>query len=441
MLHSILVKNYKSIKEALIQLGQFNVLIGENGAGKSNFLEVLASYSAIIDNNFTNEFMLSRGIRVIETSDLFSCFEGKTKEKIFINVSDKNGFGCKIRIAPSDQPFSPFIHEIELITPNFKNPEEDLEEHDIKDLNFPTISSKYDDIWNKYGSFDNFLEKLKNMTEEIKKLEPSNEDNNNDKNKFDYEKHKELQKTIALFETLNGVREIAFNYNKIQFESKNGPSNFIIFSPELSSLRSFSSDSQIEPLGVNGEGLLKLLQVMKEHEPENFQKVCETVEVFQWVEKIIIEPDSNNLEHRIKIVDRFMGKEIDHRSANEGFLFVLFYATLFSSKYTPKSFAVDNIDASLNPKLCRVLIKELVKLAKDNGKQAFVTTHNPAILDGLDLHDSEQRLFVAERDDEGATTLRRVGVDDLPKPKRNGETIKLSEAFMRGHLGGLPTNF
>ena len=133
--------------------------------------------------------------------------------------------------------------------------------------------------------------------------------------------------------------------------------------------------------------------------------------------------------------------KIDHRSANEGFLFVLFYATLFSSKYTPSFFAVDNIDASLNPHLCKVLIKELIKLAKENGKQAFVTTHNPAILDGLDLHEDEQQLFVVERDDKGATQLRRVEVDDLPKPKRNGETIKLSEAFMRGHLGGLPTNF
>lgn len=180
---------------------------------------------------------------------------------------------------------------------------------------------------------------------------------------------------------------------------------------------------------------------MQEHEPENFAKVCKTVEMFQWVEKIIIDEESSNLEHRVKIVDRFMGRTIDHRSANEGFLFVLFYAALFSSKFTPQSFAVDNIDASLNPHLCTILIKELVALAKENGKQAFVTTHNPAILDGLNLHDDEQRLFVVERDDEGATQLRRVGIDDLPKAKRNGETIKLSESFMRGHLGGLPTNF
>lgn len=438
MLYKIFVENYKSVKNIEVEVGRLNVLIGENGAGKSNFLEVLASYSSIIDNNFTNEFMLSRGIRVIDTIDLFSCFKSETKDNILISVIDSKGFGCRIDITPSNEPFSPFKHELKIIAPNFKDSGPDLEHYNINELTFPKISEKYDDIWNKYGSYEGFIntleettEKLKNINYNLELLDP-----------IELKNHNELRRNVDLFKTLNEIQSISFNYHGIGTE-KNlySLSNFIIFSPELSSLRVFSSQSQIEPLGVNGEGLLKLLQVMQEYEPENFNKVCNLVEMFQWVEKIIIENEPNNIEKHIKIVDRFMGKEIDHRSANEGFLFVLFYAALFSSKFTPKCFAIDNIDASLNPKLCRVLIKELVKLAKENEKQAFVTTHNPAILDGLDLHDDEQKLFVVERNDEGATQLRYVGVDDLPKPKRNGETIKLSEAFMRGHLGGLPTNF
>lgn len=70
-----------------------------------------------------------------------------------------------------------------------------------------------------------------------------------------------------------------------------------------------------------------------------------------------------------------------------------------------------------------------------------MTTHNPAILDGLNLNDDSERLFKVERNDDGATQLKRIGVDDLPKPKRNGQVLRLSEAFMRGLLGGLPTNF
>lgn len=435
MLRSVIAQNYKSLAFTDVDVGIFNVLIGENGAGKSNFLEVIASYSAIIANSFTNEFLLSRGIRVAEHKSIFSCFKNKSNDNTHIAIFDDKNIAYKITISLNENdPYSPLEYDISFIQKSLDD-SKGVEVYNLKEIEDSLLDQKIlKTIREKYESTDSFL-KLMN-----ERLDYINEALNNDK---DIELELELaddnlDKIIQYIRQLTTIKTTIKNYKTPKTDSI---SDFVIFSPELSSLRNFSTESQIEPLGINGEGLFKLLQVMQEHEPENFQKVCETVEMFQWVEKIIIEKDSSNLENRIKIIDRFMGREIDHRSANEGFLFVLFYTALFSSKFTPKCFAVDNIDASLNPKLCRVLIKELVKLANENDKQTFVTTHNPAILDGLDLHDDEQRLFVVERDDEGATQLRRVGVDDLPKPKRNGETIKLSEAFMRGHLGGLPTNF
>lgn len=433
MLRSVIAQNYKSLAFTNVDVGIFNVLIGENGAGKSNFLEIIASYSAIIANSFTNEFLLSRGIRVAEHKSIFSCFKNKSKENTHIAIFDHNNIACKITICLNENdPYSPLEYDISFMQKSLDD-SDGVEVYNLKEMEDSLLDQKIlETIEEKYGSPNSFVEKINERLDYLIKIRDSNDYDNLES------ADENLQKIMKYINQLASIKKTIKNYKTPKTDSI---SDFVIFSPELSSLRNFSTESQIEPLGVNGEGLFKLLQVMQEHEPENFQKVCETVEMFQWVEKIIIEKDSSNLENRIKIIDRFMGREIDHRSANEGFLFVLFYTALFSSKFTPKCFAVDNIDASLNPKLCRVLIKELVKLANENDKQTFVTTHNPAILDGLDLHDDEQRLFVVERDDEGATQLRRVGVDDLPKPKRNGETIKLSEAFMRGHLGGLPTNF
>lgn len=432
MLRVIKAKNYKSIKDIRVTTGAFNVLIGENGAGKSNFLELIASYSAIIANSFTNEFMLSRGIRVVEPQNLFSCFKNQSNDEIEIVISPEDDFISVINLKfdPSE-PFSPLSSTLKFVKKN----NEDIEILDINELNPKVFYSQVESLATTYGcSVEELQQKISIQINKLNNSSKQGRVNVDEIEDFD----EELLEVVTKIKALASINEI---YDQYHDKEKKQNSSFVIYSPELSALRTFYSDSQIEPLGVNGEGLLRLLQVMQEHEPENFKKVCETIEVFQWVEKITVEKDHNNVEQRIKIIDRYMGREIDHRSANEGFLFVLFYAALFSSKYTPKIFAVDNIDASLNPKLCRVLIKKLICLAKENDKQAFVTTHNPAILDGLDLHDDEQRLFVVERDDEGATQLRRVGVDDLPKPKRNGETIKLSESFMRGHLGGLPTNF
>lgn len=435
MIRTVVVENYKSLEFVNVDVASFNVLIGENGAGKSNFLEVIASYSAIIANSFTNEFLLSRGIRVAEHKSIFSCFDNNNKEKVNFAILDEKNIACMILIEYEEEnPYSPLKYDISFVQKSLDDSDE-VEVLNIKEIESTNIDEKLINlIETKFGSKDTFIDLLVNRKNFLEKHLEKKIDEDYDENIVD----KDFYNIVGYMNRLKSINKICNDYKT---PNENNIAHFVIYSPELSSLRNFSSESQIEPLGVNGEGLLKLLQIMKEHEPENFQKVCETVEMFQWVEKIIIENDVNNIEKRIKIIDRFMGKEIDHRSANEGFLFVLFYAALFSSKFTPNCFAVDNIDASLNPKLCRVLIKELIQLGKKNGKQAFVTTHNPAILDGLDLHDDEQRLFVVERGDEGSTQLRRVGVEDLPKPTRSGQTLRLSEAFMRGFLGGLPTNF
>ncbi len=146
-------------------------------------------------------------------------------------------------------------------------------------------------------------------------------------------------------------------------------------------------------------------------------------------------------ESFLQIKDRFLDSKVesfDQRSANEGFLFVLFYFSLLISDKTPNFFAIDNVESSLNPKLCTKLIKSMAELSKKHKKQIIVTTHNPSILDGLDLNDEEQKLFLVYRNNLGRTILREI---EKPKPLAGQEPIKLSEAFLRGYIGGLPKNF
>jgi hypothetical protein len=83
-------------------------------------------------------------------------------------------------------------------------------------------------------------------------------------------------------------------------------------------------------------------------------------------------------------------------------------------------------------------MRSMIALAKKHDKQAIVTTHNAALLDGLDLDDPEQRLFVVSRDDDGGTQVRPVRA---PRPLDGEPPVRLSEAFLRGYIGGLPKNF
>lgn len=106
------------------------------------------------------------------------------------------------------------------------------------------------------------------------------------------------------------------------------------------------------------------------------------------------------------------------------------------SKATPKFFAIDNIDSGLNPRLCRALMKELSSLARKYGKQVIITTHNPAMLDGLHIGDEETRLFAVERSDAGSTLMNEIRV----KPSSE-KRMKLSEMWMNGMIGGVPNEF
>ena len=212
---------------------------------------------------------------------------------------------------------------------------------------------------------------------------------------------------------------------------------FLIFTPDEIILREQNIESPIKPLGIHGEGLFSFLKEQMNNEKDLFGKLNEGLNLLDWFDGLDVPKDLLSNEAKLLIGDRYLKESLhffDQRSTNEGFLFLLFYLTLFNSKETPSFFAIDNIEASFNPKLCMHLIKYLIDLAKENDKQVILTTHSPFVLDALDLSDEEQRLFVARRDIDGHTRLTRI--------KHKAErTQKLSEVWMNGYIGGLPDNF
>ena len=82
-------------------------------------------------------------------------------------------------------------------------------------------------------------------------------------------------------------------------------------------------------------------------------------------------------------------------------------------------------------------MKVICKLAKKTNKQALITTHNSAILDGLNLNNDDIRLFEIYRNDEGHTKIPRIQLNPETKPIK----AKLSELWMRSYLGAISKQF
>lgn len=402
MITQLRIRNYKSILDTTMELSNVNVFIGENGCGKTNILEAIGMLSAAAQFNTSITILTSKGIRVTRPSLTLSSFSG---------IKQAASFKIDFTYKSLENEAAPYINApngkgaVTLKPTNINDIYSDWQEvDDKKDLKDSELS--YPDYINKV--FDNI------STVEFQ-----------DKKTINLLKRQILEKFVP-----------PYNYLK----------PYLIYNLNIQALRSISTESKEVPLGIYGEGLDVLLNDFSEEEWQILKKYNYLID---WLDEIVIDK-GDKLKHEghklgrsnsvMYFRDKFMRKNNNvfaAENSNEGILHILFYLALVISKKTPRFFAIDNIESALNPKLCRVLMKILAELAIERGKQMLITTHNPAILDGLNLHEDKQRLFIVKRSDEGYTQTERIKM----KPNTNGQQLKLSELWMRGYLGGLPTNF
>jgi len=392
LIKKIVINNFKSIENIEIELGRFNIFIGANGSGKSNILEAIAMLSASKANDLDLEGLISRGVRIAKPMLTLSSFLGKpTKKEIKVDVLFEDN-GQKIPLQAR------------------------FESSNINDLFAKWVDKEVE---------SNTPEIIRQYLDEI------------------FSKTQSLTKGDILKEINEKLGEKGIDklnkYTKFL-------ADFVIFNLSTSTLRGLNTFSRKAPLGINGEGLDVLISNFNNYENSKLLK-CKIF--FNWLDEITFDKHDEfkrlgyKLGKSTSILyfnDKFMQKKnnlFSAENANEGILHVLFYLALFISNKTPDFFSIDNIETALNPSLCRSLIKELAKLSKERGKQTLITTHNPAILDGLNLNDDSQRLFEVYRTDEGMTKVRRINF----KKGVDIKNFKLSEMWMEGLLGAIPQDF
>ena len=410
MIRKVGINNYKSIPALTLDLGRITVLIGANGSGKSNILEAIALGSAAAQSKLDNEFLISRGIRVTATRFMRAAFRDHPPPPKAIKIAFRKG----------EEPTIGMVKKLgKSIIISVRGDDGvafDTELSADQTASYPK--------WKWTSSYPNWRQFVPISTRDlINALEATH-------------RPPDTEVTEEFFRgTISQIAE------GLRSRSAGTLLEFLVYCPENSALRTFQSEGQILPLGIRGEGLFAHLKALDtDKNRPRLVRIKETLKLIDWFESFDIPDDLSPGGRTIRIRDRYLPESarFDQRSANEGFLFLLFYVTLLTSPDTPAFFSIDNVENCLNPKLCVALLQQIVILAKEYDKQVILTTHSPAVLDGLDLTDDEQRLLVVERNKAGHTRVRRV---DPPKPSARQVPVSLSEAFMRGYIGGLPKNF
>lgn len=418
MFTKLRIQNYKSIHDLELELGRVNVFIGENGCGKSNILEAVALLSTAKEGRLRKDDLANKGIRVARFDMMRKAFEEEEEEEENeqIKVGMFHSFGNSL-ISVIKEKDSKGYKDI--------STQEDILN---KDKDFDTKTAE---LWGDFKQY--VVVALEELSSEYKE-----EQANTDKKIIRKQTEKRLAELKKAHEDYKNQNWPALKYFK----------TFTIYEIQTNPLRGFSEKTYEIP-GRNGENLDLLLG---QFSAEQWEQLHAYNQLIAWLDEEGILIDENNqlrLEglrlrsnSKLGLRDKFMAESkntFSIENANEGALHILFYLALLISDKTPPFFAIDNIENALNPKLCRELIKNLVLLSKENDKQSLITTHNPAVLDGLNLHDDEQRLFVVRRNKKGHTVVKRVQLK--PDVAVGGHRLKLSELWMRGQLGGLPQNF
>jgi len=392
VIRKITINGFKSIPEMTLELGSVNCFIGANGVGKSNILEAIGVLGAAANGVVDDEALLRRGVRPGLPRLYKSSFETeRTPAHIALSASGR-----------SSQEY-----RISLLNP-LENPE-------------PAWAFK-----TEYLTDDGTNEIVSNGVRGKKNLDPT--------------------------QGLAALKILDLDKENRACKLMRRLQNYAIYSPNTLALRGMAGDPQSrEPVGLSGGRLADAFADFRKGILDKNEDILDSVfELIDWVDDIettnaagsLLSPSVARTQEVLKFTDRFMRKgrnTLSASDASEGALYVLFTAILCLSPKSPRLFAIDNLDQALNPRLVTLLTSKLGEWLKQVGKQGrqlLFTAHNPAVLDGLDLMDTEIRLFAVDRNSNGHTKVNRI----LPTGRLAAlnEQYPLSRLWLMGRLGAIP---
>jgi predicted ATPase len=400
MIDSVTIHGFKSFIDLNVELGAFNVFIGANGSGKSNLLEAIGAASAAVFGSVEPETLRYRGIRLGTVRSYKDQFKDRTSRKLSINsrcgkARYSVSFRAPTKMYPSKWRFGREILDV--------GNERLLDRLDAKCVLYSQ----------KHGSQPIDLSLDQSAAMLALKIQST-----------DVEDARNLLSTLE---------------------------TYAIYSPMTLVMRGLMDDVSRDPLGLGGSGLTEAVRDLLSEDRSRFGAfdIEDIWEMIEWADDVNVIPSSRapvppalkSAKDVLVFRDRFKKpgyKRISAYDASEGALYVMFLLALASHPRMRGTFAVDNFDHALHPRVaCKLTSLVSHHVADEGDRQLLVTTHNPLVLDGLDLLDDRIRLFAVDRDPDGVSQVRRITV--TPEILDHADKgLGLSRLWLMGRLGGVP---
>lgn len=403
-------ENIKSFKKLSIDLIDFNVIIGLNGSGKSNFILLFKFIKDILSTSLKKAIKNQGGanhlrnyyeqndnatIRLSYSLDLFSELISK------ININDKE---YEIRITKIDSDFEFAVigeGDFKIINDSLKINVE-YSDNKVKigssEIEIIRNNDKYSFKLNNYDAIDYELKELFANIEEIKnKKYPSDEIIIN-----------------SIFEDLFGI--------KLKESSAKQISIYEFEQDLLSEIKFNSLISEEKETSFHYTKLLFSVLNDENKRRQFFNLLSFVLPDYEDV-KVQLNADS---DHRIMVKERFYNRYIPANLLSNGtvFLIVIILSLYFDEKYLT---IFDEPERTIHPNV----ISKVVDMMKDvsSFKQIILSTHNPEIVKFSDI----KNILLIYRDEEGYSQISRPTNSITVSTFLNND-IGLDELFIQNML-------
>ena len=360
-LQSLRVQGFKSIKDATLQLGNLTVLIGANGAGKSNWISVFGFLREIVEQRL-QKYVSTRGATTLLH------FGPKVTEVIEIEVvfvDDTNANHYRVRLQPTDGGG--------LVLTD----------------------------WATYH------------------------------NRQTYEGPMSPQRISAnaqeseLESVASGIKRYALDYLK----------SYRIYhfhdTSRTAAVKQTQDLHDNRALVADAGNLAPFLYWMQQKHPDHFHAIEGVVRaIAPFFECFELEPLGLN-EEKIRLEWGECGSDqiFGPHQFSDGTLRFMCLATLLLQPYPPSMIVLDEPELGLHPAAIQHLAGLLYEAAQRT--QVLVATQSVTLLNQLAPEDVQ----VVERDQQGASTIRRLGDQDLSQWLND---YALGELWEKNVLGGRP---
>lgn len=422
-IQKIEISNFKSFKNLSIDLGKFNVLIGPNSAGKSNFIQIFKFLRDIVNSGLENAISMQGGVEYLRNLNLIGkeeCIHARLEAMPFKSLrAMKQIDGKLIAIKPSK-----FTHEFSL---------------KLADDN-STYSVAKDSL---IQTFDLFEAKESEISQNSKKIGTAllKVLNNNGSLSIDFESQgdfkinkEDLMPTLFInFQSLTNQDQLKSSllienqYFMPHPESvRKAIGEISIYELDPSQPKSVTSIAGKAELEENGENLAIVLRKILS-DKDKARKLFNLIKyVLPFVEDLEVEKFLDKyLQLTVKekyIPDQYLPASL----MSSGSLFIIAMIIVLYFENKPLSI-FEEPARRIHP----YLISKVIDMMKDvsTEKQIILSTHNPEIVKYAGL----ANIFFVSRDDDGFSVIKRPGEEDSIRAFLENE-IGIEELFIQNLL-------